>query len=422
MLKIMKQLKPFAPMVALILLLISIQTLTELYLPTLMADIVDEGVVLGDIGYIIRVGAIMLAIALVGGGVAIIMSSYISSKVGVGLASNLREKVFKKVSSYSLNEVDQFGTSSLITRSTNDITQVQNVLVMMLRFALRAPFLAVGSIIMALQKDVPLTSVIFIVVILMGITIALIATRAIPLFQKMQKKVDHMNLVLRERLTGMRVIRAFNKVDYEQERFKESNEDLTDVAIRVNKLMALVHPLMLLFFNITTLALVWFGAIRIDNGAIQVGDMMAFIQYGSQIMFAVLMLTMMFIMLPRAQASATRINEVLDLDPEIVDPKEPIVLDSAKGLVEFKNVSFSYHSDHGAQERAIKNLSFTSKPGEITAIIGGTGSGKSTLINLLPRFYDVDEGAIMVDGVDIRDMTMNHLREKLVLCLKKRLI
>ncbi len=187
MLKIMKQLKPFAPMVALILLLISIQTLTELYLPTLMADIVDEGVVLGDIGYIIRVGAIMLAIALVGG-VAIIMSSYISSKVGVGLASNLREKVFKKVSSYSLNEVDQFGTSSLITRSTNDITQVQNVLVMMLRFALRAPFLAVGSIIMALQKDVPLTSVIFIVVILMGITIALIATRAIPLFQKMQKK------------------------------------------------------------------------------------------------------------------------------------------------------------------------------------------------------------------------------------------
>ncbi len=418
MLKLMKQLKPFSFSVFLIILFVFLQTITELYLPTLMSDIVDIGVVKGDTDYIMEVGAMMLAIALLGG-LATIFSSYLSAKVGTGLARNVREKVFKKVSSYSLHEMDEFGTSSLITRSTNDITQVQNVVVMILRFFMRAPLMAVGSIIMAVQKDVPLTFVIIGVVVIMGIFIALIASKAVPLFKTVQLKIDNMNLVLRERLTGMRVIRAFNKVDRELERFEEANEELTDVQIRVNKLMALLNPLLMFFFNVTTIALVWFGSIRIDNGAMQVGDMMAFMQYGMQIMFAVLMMTMVFIMVPRASASAARINAVLDVDPEIVDPEKPQTANDKKAYVEYKNVTFSYHSDHGAEEAAIKNISFTSKPGEVTAIIGGTGSGKSTLINLLPRFYDVDSGEILVNGVNIKSMTMAHLREKIALVPQK---
>lgn len=421
MLKLMKQLKPYRMWVALIVLLVFVRTLTELLLPTFMAEIIDVGVRNGDTAFILSTGGTMLVIALVGGGVTV-LNSYLSSRVGVGFAKDIREKVFKKVTSYSLSEVDEFGTASLITRSTNDVTQVQNVVVMFLRFFMRAPLMAVGSIFMAWRMDVPLTMIILGVVVVMGVTIALVASRAIPLFNVVQKKVDQLNLVLRERLTGMRVIRAFNKIDYENKRFNKANEELTDVSIRVNKLMAVVHPLMMLFFNVTSITLVWFGAIRVDVGAIQVGNLLALIQYGMQIMFAVLMLTMVFIMVPRAQASAVRINEVLEKDPEIVDPKNAKGIFTEGATVEFRNVTFAYHSDHGAKEAAIKNLSFKSGPGQVTAIIGGTGSGKSTLVNLIPRFYDVDKGEVLVGGVNVKDVSMKDLRSKIGLVPQKALL
>lgn len=419
--KLLKELRPFIAKVALIVVLVIVETFTELSLPTMMSDIVDQGVVYGDTGYIIRVGAIMLGITLLCG-ITIVMSSYFTSKVGVGMTKNIRENVFNKISSYSLHEIDQFGTSSLITRTTNDITQMQNFVDMLPSFLFRAPFLAVGGIIMALQKDIHLTSVIIVGVVMMAIIIACIAARAIPLFRIMQKKIDTMTLVLRERLVGMKVIRAFNKENYENNRYKNSNQDLAGIAIRVNKLMAVTTPLTMLFFNLTTVALIWFGAIRVDAGSMQVGDLMAFIQYCMLIMNALLMLSMIFIYLPRVQVSATRINEVLNVEPEMIDPRKPIVERQDSGLVEFRNVSFSYHTGHSAQKKAINNMSFTSNPGEITAIIGGTGSGKSTLVNLLLRFYDVDEGAILVNAVDVRDMTMKHLREKIGLVPQKTVL
>lgn len=421
MLKLLKELKTYKWWVALIITLVFARTLTDLLLPTYMADIIDIGVRNGDTGFIFSTGGIMLVVALIGGAVTV-LNSYISSKVGVGFARDIREKVFKKVTSYSLNEMDEFGTASLITRSTNDVTQVQNVVVMLLRFFMRAPLMAVGSIIMAFRMDSNLTMIILAVVVIMGITIAFVASKAIPLFNIVQKKVDQLNLVLRERLTGMRVIRAFNKVDYENKRFGKANEELTDVSIRVNKLMAIVHPLMMFFFNVTAITLVWFGAMRVDMGAIQVGSLLALIQYGMQIMFAVLMLTMVFIMVPRAQASAVRINEVLGVDPEIVDSNNTVDVFAEAATVEFKNVTFAYHTDHGAKEAAIKNLSFKSGPGQVTAIIGGTGSGKSTLVNLIPRFYDVGEGEILVGGVNIKDISMKVLREKIGLVPQKAVL
>lgn len=421
MIKLLKNIKPFRFSVIIIVILVFVQTLTELYLPTLMADIINIGIIEGDIDYIIKVGLFMLGVALIGGATTI-AASYLSAKVAVGFGKNIRGKVFKKVTDYSLHEIDKIGTASLIIRSTNDITQVQNVTIMLLRFFIRSPLMAIGSIIMALRMDVPLTGVIVVVVIFMGIVIAIMAGKAIPLFKIVQVKVDQINLVLRERLTGMRVIRAFNKVDCEVERFEKANHELTDVSIKVNKLMALLNPLLMFFFNITTIALVWFGAIRVSGGAMAVGDVMAFMQYGMQIMFSILMMTMVFIMVPRAEVSAVRINEVLDIDSDIKDPKSAAKADQQKGYVEFKDVTFSYHSDHGAEEAAIKDISFVSKPGEVTAIIGGTGSGKSTLINLLPRFYDVDSGEIIIDGENIKDVTMETLRSKIGFVAQKTLL
>jgi len=418
MLKLMKYLKPYKVALFGIIILMTLRTFSELLLPKYMSDIVNKGVVNGDTAYIIQTGILMLMIALFGG-VTSITSSYLSSKVGMGYARDLREKVFEKVTAYSLHEIDEIGAASLITRSTNDITQVQNVVIMMTRIALRAPLMAIGSIFLAVSTDMGLSGVIFVVVALMAVLIALVASKAIPLFKVIQKKVDQLNLVMRERLTGMRVIRAFNKVEKESDRFKEANEELTDISIKVNKLMAVMMPMLMLIFNLTTIAIIWFGSHRIDNGFLEIGSMMAFLQYATMLLFAVMMLTMVFIMIPRASASATRINEVLSLDPEITDPVEVKTADTMKGQIAFENVTFSYHNGHNAEEAALKNLSFTSGPGEVTAIIGGTGSGKSTLISLLPRFYDVTSGTITINGTDIRDLTLEDLRSRIGLVPQK---
>lgn len=461
MLKLFRLLKPYKLSIVFIVLLIFIQTITQLYLPTLMSDIIDKGITIdekatmeeiinkgnfpddmvipdisnmdpsqidpsqfdmsmfekynielkykGDIPYILKLGGIMLLVALIGG-IATVISSYLSSKTSVGFSRDLRKKLFTKVESFSLNEFDKIGTSSLITRTTNDITQIQNVTVMMLRMVLMAPLMFIGGIIMAASKDAQLTLILAATIPILGLFIYLIARKAIPLFKTIQKKIDKVNLVLRENLIGIRVIRAFNKDEYEKKRFDIANLDLTDTAIKVNRIMAVLMPFIMLVMNIITVLVIWFGGIRIDNGYMQVGDLMAFIQYVMQIMFSLIMVSMMFVLIPRASASADRINEVLEVDPEIKDIVDTAKLTNKKGYVEFKNVSFSYH---GAEEPAIKNISFSANPGETTAIIGGTGSGKSTLVNLIPRFYQVSNGSVLVDGIDVNEMTQESLRKKI---------
>lgn len=409
LLKLLKYLKPFAPSVIIVLIFLFLQSLAELYLPTLMSDIVDIGIIQGDTPYILRVGGIMLCVAA-GSTVFTIIASLLSAKIATGFGRNLRAKVFAQVENYSLNEFNQIGTSSLITRTTNDITQVQQVLILILRMMVTAPMMAIGGIIMAVSKDATLSLIFVVVLPFLTLSIFIIGKKGVPLFKAMQRKLDHLNLVLRENLTGIRVIRAFDRIQHEQERFNTANSDLTQTAIRVNKLMAAMMPIMMLIMNLTTIAIVWFGGLRIDQGKMQVGDMMAFIQYATQILFSLMMVSFMFVMIPRAQASAVRINEVLEMLPEIVDPEIIALPKNQKGLIEFKDVTFSYP---GAETPVLSHISFQASPGEITAIIGGTGSGKTTLLNLIPRFYDVDSGHVFIQGVDVREVSQETLRSKI---------
>ena len=408
MLKLFKGLKPYWTLVIGVLVLVFISTLTDLELPDLMSDIVDTGIVQGDVSYILGRGGVMLLVALLGT-VCTILTSYLSSKIGMGFSRDLRKKVFEKVESFSLTEINEMGTASLITRTTNDINQVQMVVIMMMRMMLSAPLMIVGALIMALGKDVELSKVILVVIPIIIVTIAIIAKFTLPMFQKMQDKIDKLNLVVRENLTGIRVIRVFNKVEAEQERFNQASLEVSRIATMANRLMGALMPLMMLILNLSIIAVIWFGGIRINDGDLMVGDLMAFIQYLTQVMFSLLMLTMMFVLIPRAQASAVRINEVLEMKSPIQEPKEAIQ-PQLKGYVEFKNVSFGYE---GAEEYAISNISFVAKPGEVTAIIGGTGSGKSSILNMIPRFYDAAKGEVLVDGVNVRDMNQQELRSKI---------
>lgn len=409
MIKLFRNLKPYRWLVAAVLVFVFFQTLSELYLPTLMADIVDKGVVNGDTPYIWRIGGLMLLVAL-GGMVCSIAASYFSSRAATGFGKLLRGKVFKHVSNFSLEEFDTIGTASLITRTTNDITQVQQVLMMMLRMMVMAPMMCLGGIIMAVSKDATLSLVLVVILPVLAGAIYLIARKGLPLFKAIQKKIDKLNLVMRESLTGIRVIRSFNRIDYESKRFDAANLDLTETSIKVNKVMAFMMPIMMLVMNLSSVAIIWYGGLRIDAGQMQVGDLMAFLQYAMQIMFSLVMVSMMFVMIPRASASAIRINEVLDMVPVIKDSTTGSETSETKGIVEFQNVSFSYP---GAEQPAVQDISFTAKPGQVTAIIGGTGSGKSTLISLIPRFYDVQQGSVRVDGVDVRDLTQDELRRKI---------
>lgn len=408
MLKLFKGLKPYWTLVIGVLVLVFISTMTDLELPDLMSDIVDTGIVQGDVSYILGRGGVMLLVALLGT-VCTILTSYLSSKIGMGFSRDLRKKVFEKVESFSLTEINEVGTASLITRTTNDINQVQMVVIMMMRMMLSAPIMIVGALIMALRKDVELSKVILVVIPIIIVTIVIIAKFTLPMFQKMQNKIDKLNLVVRENLTGIRVIRVFNKVEAEQERFNQASLEVSRIATMANRLMGALMPLMMLILNLSIIAVIWFGGIRINDGDLMVGDLMAFIQYLTQVMFSLLMLTMMFVLIPRAQASAVRINEVLEMKSPIQEPKEAIQ-PQLKGYVEFKNVSFGYE---GAEEYAISNISFVAKPGEVTAIIGGTGSGKSSILNMIPRFYDAAKGEVLVDGVNVRDMNQQELRSKI---------
>ena len=409
MLKLTRYLRPFAAPIALVLGLVFLQSLSELYLPTLLADIVDKGIARGDGTYVLRIGGLMLLVAL-GGAACSVIGSWFSAQVGMGYGRDLRRVVFTHVEGFSLHEFDRIGTPSLITRTTNDITQVQNFAMVVMRMMIMAPIMAIGGLIMALHQDARLTWVLAVAIPIIAAIIILVASRGLPLFRAIQAKIDRINLVMREGLTGVRVVRAFDRGDQEKKRFDQANRDLTATAIKVNRLMAVLFPLMMLVMNFTTIAIIWFGAKRIDIGEMQVGSLMAFLQYAMQIMFSVLMVSFLFIMLPRASASAGRIHEVLAIEPEIRDTATPRRAEDERGFIEFRNVTFSYP---GAEEPAIRGISFSAHPGEMTAIIGGTGAGKSTLVNLIPRFYDVDSGSILVDGVDIREMEQERLRGKL---------
>ncbi|WHY58859.1 ABC transporter ATP-binding protein [Peribacillus simplex] len=408
MIKILKNLSVYKWIISAVIGLVFIQSMSDLFLPTLMADIIDKGVVRGDIPYIWEIGGLMLLVSALGA-CASIIASYYSSKAAMGMGRDLRLKVFNHVEKFSLQEFDEVGTASLITRTTNDITQVQQVVIMMLRMVISAPIMLIGGVIMAVSMDARLSLVIVVTMPLLIGSILLILYKGVPLFQTVQKRLDRLNLVLRENLTGIRVIRAFNRETQEKERLKKANKELTDVSIKVNKIMAFMMPVMMLVMNLTVVGIIWFGGVRIDNGGMQIGDLMAFIQYVMQIMFALVMASMMFVMVPRAAVSATRINEVLDMKPSFLDEGTEKA-DREYGTLEFEHVTFSYP---GAEEPALSDISFSASPGEITAIIGGTGSGKTTLVNLIPRFYDISSGTIRVNGVDIRKSSQDEVRSKI---------
>ena len=360
--------------------------------------------------YILRVGGIMLVLTLLSG-ITTIVVGYLSAKVAAGVARDLRHDLFRKVEGFSSAEFNQFSTASLITRSTNDITQLQMVTVMVIRMIVYAPILAIGGIIRVIGRNASMTWLIGVAVLFLISLIMIVFATALPKFKLIQKLTDRLNLVSREQLSGMLVIRAFNMQGFEEERFEKANLDLTANSLFINRLMVIMMPLMMLIMNGLMLAIIWVGSHQVADAAMQVGDMMAFMQYAMQIVMAFLFLSMMFIIIPRAAVSADRIADVLETKLSITDPAEPRAFPSQfRGQIEFRDVSFRYPD---ADKDVIQNVSFTAKPGETTAFIGSTGSGKSTIVNLLPRFYDVTQGSILVDGVDIREVTQHDLREKI---------
>lgn len=376
------------------------QSLASLYLPSLNADIIDNGVAKGDIEYIFQVGGVMLLVTLLQVACAI-TAVYFGAKAAMGLGRDLRGAVFDRVATFSEREVAQFGAPSLITRSTNDVQQVQMVVLMTCTLFISAPILAIGGVIMALRQDVGLSWLMAVSIPILLVAISLIIVRMLPLFQTMQKRIDVVNRVLREQLTGIRVVRAFVREDVETRRFADANRELTDVALQVGRLFALMFPVVMLVMNVSSVAVIWFGGIQVDAGTIEVGTLMAFLQYLMQILMAVMMATFMAVLLPRAAVSADRIGAVLDTESSVVPPKDGVTELHEHGTVELLDASFAYP---GAEEPVLRNVSFAVASGSTTAIIGSTGSGKTSLINLLPRLVDATGGEVLVDGVNVRDL------------------
>lgn len=401
--------KKYYVQISLVVLLTLGAIMLELLLPTLMANVVDIGIVKGDVPYILKTGGLMVICALAA---VLLMTgvSFFASRTALGFARDVRRDLFVTVENFSVQTFEKIGTASLITRSTNDVKQVQDVLNMVLRMMTRAPLMLVGGIVLAVARE-PGLSVVFLGSLpILALLIFFISRKAIPLFAALQKKTDKLNLVVRQSLTGVRVIRAFNNVEHEKQRFHAANEDFRDTGIRVNKMMAVLFPVMMIVMNFTSIAIVWFGAVRIDKGLMQVGNLMAFLQYAMMILMSLIMLSIGFIMIPRAQASLKRINEVLLMENDILDPETPKNRRSPNGVITFQEVAFRYA---GAEKPVLKNISFEAKPGETTAIIGSTGSGKSTLLKLIPRLYDVEEGTVSIDGEDVRNISQQELRKRI---------
>ena len=400
-------LRPYVAPLALVLFLLLVQALGNLYLPDLNADIINNGVARGDNDYILRTGGLMLVVTGLLG-VAAVIGVYWGARVAMGFGRDLRSAIFSKVETFSQVEVNHFGPASLITRNTNDVQQVQTVVFMGLTILISAPILIIGGIIMALRTDVPLSGLLLVVLPLMAGVIALVLVRAVPLFRAVQVKLDRINQVMRETLSGVRVIRAFVRTPHEEERFDGASRDLFDTSLRVTRLFAITIPTMTAIFNLSTVAVIWFGAMRVNDGALPIGNLTAFMQYLAQILFAVLTAVFMFILIPRGAVSAGRIREVLETEPMIHEPEHPVAPSdpTRKGEVLFEDVEFRYP---GAEQPVLRDIAFRAGPGETTAIVGSTGSGKSTLVNLIPRFYDATTGKVRVDGVDVRDMALEDV-------------
>ncbi|MGW6152905.1 ABC transporter ATP-binding protein [Streptomyces sp. NPDC055144] len=389
---------PYKKPIGVLVLLQFLQTCASLYLPTLNADIIDNGVVKGDTGYILTSGAIMIAITVIQM-VCNIGAVFYGARTASALGRDVRASVFDRVQSFSAREMGQFGAPSLITRTTNDVQQVQMLTLMTFTLMVSAPIMCVGGIVMALGQDVPLSGVLLAVVPVLGISVSLIVRRLRPLFRTMQVRLDTVNRVLREQITGNRVIRAFVRDDYEKERFREANADLTEVSLGTGKLLALMFPIVMTVVNISSIAVVWFGAHRIDSGGMQIGALTAFLAYLMQIVMSVMMATFMFMMVPRAEVCAERIQEVLATESSVVPPSSPVRELRSHGHLEIRDAGFRYP---GAEEPVLKAIQVTARPGETTAVIGSTGSGKSTLLGLVPRLFDATDGEVLVNGVDVR--------------------
>jgi ATP-binding cassette subfamily B multidrug efflux pump len=393
-------LRPYRNAIIAIVLFQFIQTLATLYLPTLNADIIDKGVVVGDTGYVMRIGGWMLAITLVQIA-AQVVAVYFGAKTAMAVGRDVRGAIFSRVQRFSAREVGQFGAPSLITRTTNDVQQVQMLVLLTFTLMVSAPIMCFGGVVLALRQDVPLSGLILVVVPILILLVGLIITRMRPLFRSMQKRIDRINRVMREQIAGIRVIRAFVRDDVEQARYGEANDELTDVSLRVGKLMALMFPVVLLVVNLSSVAVLWFGAHRIDSGAMQVGALTAFLSYLMQILFSIMMATFMFVMIPRAEVCAERIEEVLNTESSVIVVRAPVTALSRHGFLELRDAGFRYP---GAEAPVLCDVNLTARPGEITAVIGSTGSGKTTLLNLVPRLFDTTGGAVLVDGVNVRDL------------------
>jgi len=402
-------LRPYQQPIVLIVLFQLVSTVASLYLPGLNAEIIDRGVVTGDTAYIVRTGVVMLAVTLLQI-VCSVAAVYFGARTAMALGRDLRESVFVRVDSFAAQEVGRFGAPSLITRSTNDIQQVQMMVLLTFTMMIAAPIMCVGGIIMALRQDAYLSSLLLVIVPVLLLCIVLIISRMRPLFRTMQTKIDLINRILREQIGGVRVIRAFVKDTHEQARFDDASADLMDVSIRVGRLMALMFPTVMLVMNVSSVAVMWVGGQRIASGDMQIGTLTAFLSYLLQILMAVMMATFLFVMLPRAEVSAERISEVLDTVPSVRAPEAPQVRAHRTGAVELRKATFSYP---GAQEAVLHGVSLVARPGETTAIVGSTGSGKSTLLNLIPRLVDVTGGMVLVDGHDVRSLDPGDLRSSI---------
>ncbi|MFF4485300.1 ABC transporter ATP-binding protein [Streptomyces sp. NPDC001544] len=393
-------LRPYKKPIAVLVLLQFLQTCATLYLPTLNADIIDKGVVKGDTGYILSFGALMIGISLAQV-VCNMGAVYYGARTAAALGRDVRAAVFDRVQSFSAREVGHFGAPSLITRTTNDVQQVQMLALMTFTLMVSAPIMCVGGIVLALGLDVPLSGVLVAVVPVLGVSVTLIVRRLRPLFRSMQVRLDTVNRVLREQITGNRVIRAFVRDEYEEGRFRKANGDLTEMQLATGRMLALMFPIVMTVVNVSSIAVVWFGAHRIDSGHMAIGDLTAFLAYLMQIVMSVMMATFMFMMVPRAEVCAERIQEVLDTDSSLVPPSAPVVELRRHGHLEIRGAGFRYP---GAEEPVLKAVELVARPGEVTAVIGSTGSGKSTLLGLVPRLFDATEGEVLVDGVSVQEL------------------
>ncbi|MBE5034673.1 ABC transporter ATP-binding protein [Gallibacter intestinalis] len=416
--QVLKFFKPCIPAIILIIALLFGQAMCELALPGYMSDIINDGIIKQDMDYIYSTGIMMLIIAA-GSMLCAIGASFFSSRVASRALRDTRSSLFKKITSFSAAEFDQFQTASLITRTTNDIQTVQQTSILILRMACYAPIMGIGALIKALNTSPSLTWTIGLSLLVVLLIMALMFVLVMPKFSVLQSKLDRLNLIVGERLSGLLVVRAFNSETYEEERFDNANRDLTKLGIFVNRAMSFMFPALMLVMNLSGILIVWVGAHMVGDASLMIGDMLAFLQYSMQIIISFLVITMMFIMIPRAIVSIRRIGEVLAVEPSIEDKEEPEHINEAKGVLRFDHVDFAYPD---AEEKTLEDISFTALPGQTTAIIGSTGSGKSSLVNLIPRFFDISGGSITLDGVDIRNIPQHELREHIGIVPQKGLL